>query len=105
MRTQVLFRTLITTIAAVVIGSFGLVGSVYAAPGGGGGGGGGPGGGGGGGGDAAEPPDYGDLVILYRDEYGVPDPDRRLIASNLWLSRQTPAPWIARIRIPALSRC
>ena len=72
MRTQVLFRTLITTIAAVVIGSFGLVGSVYAAPGGGGGGPGGGGGGGGGGGDAAEPPDYGDLVILHRDEYGVP---------------------------------
>jgi len=72
MRTQVLFRTLITTIAAVVIGSFGLVGSVYAAPGGGGGGGGKGGGGGGGGGDAAEPPDYGDLVILYRNEFGVP---------------------------------
>ena len=73
MRTQVLFRTLITTIAAVFIGSFGLVGSVYAAPGGGGGGGGKGGGGGGGGGDAAEPPDYGDLVILYRDYRGVPE--------------------------------
>jgi hypothetical protein len=45
-----------------------LVGSVYAAPGGGGGG----GKGGGGGGDAAEPPDYGDLVILYRYDSGIP---------------------------------
>jgi hypothetical protein len=36
------------------------------------GGGGGPGSGGGGGGDAVVIPDYGDLVKLYRDDWGVP---------------------------------
>ena len=62
MRTQVLFRTLLTTIAAVVIGSFGLAAGVYAAPGG---------GGGGGGGDSSST-DLGDLFILYRDDFGIP---------------------------------
>ncbi|MDH3401706.1 MAG: hypothetical protein OEM03_12165 [Chromatiales bacterium] len=65
-----LFRTLVTAMAAVVIGSFALVGTAIAQ----GKGPGGPGGGGGGGGgdDVGTPPDYGDLVILYRDESGVP---------------------------------
>ena len=43
--------------------------SAFAAPGGGG-----NGGGGNGGDSGNEPPDYGDLIILYRDAYGVPYP-------------------------------
>ena len=44
----------------IVVSIFGLIGSALAQ------------GGGGGGGRKAEPPDYGDLIILYRDAGGLP---------------------------------
>jgi len=59
--------TLATMIAAVVFGIAGLIGSANAAPGG------VPGPPNGGGGDGAAP-DFGDLIILYRDDFGVPFP-------------------------------
>ena len=65
MKTKTQLFTLATTIAAVLIGSIGFIGSANAAPGGIPG----PPDGGGGG----EPPqDFGDLIILYRDPSGVP---------------------------------
>jgi hypothetical protein len=75
MRSQMIFRNLLRTSVAL-IGAFALIGGAYAQGNGPGGGGGGPGGGGGGGGgdgDAGEPPDYGDLVVLYRDASGFPE--------------------------------
>ena len=69
MESQMIFRKLLRTSVAL-IGAFALVGGAHGAPGNGKGGG---GGGGGGDGDAGEPPDYGDLVILYRNESGVPE--------------------------------
>ncbi len=81
MRTKGLFSTLIKTMVAVFIGSFALVGSVYAAPGGGGSpGGGGPGGGSSGGGGGGSAPDLGDLLVLHRDASGVPV----LTADSCW---------------------
>ena len=39
-------------------------------------------GGGGGGGDAVVTPDYGDLIILYRDDYGVPIPSPEVLVED-----------------------
>jgi hypothetical protein len=58
-------RLLLTLVGALVAGALALSGNAIA-QGNGGGGGGGKGGG------KAEPPDYGDLMILLRNEYGVP---------------------------------
>jgi len=55
-------RLSITLLGAFLIGTFGLSGGALAQGNG----------GGGGGGSGAVPPDYGDLIILYRDEIGVP---------------------------------
>ena len=66
-------RLSITLLGAFLIGTFGLSGGALAQ--GGGGGGGGPGGGGGG--DDASP-DYGDLIFLYRDEWGKPIVDANM---------------------------
>jgi hypothetical protein len=63
-------RLLLTLLGVLAAGAVGLSGTAVAQ--GQGGGGGGPGGGGGGG-DAAAP-DFGDLLILYRDDDGVPVP-------------------------------
>ena len=60
-------RLFLTLLGALAVGAVGLSGAAVAQ--GQGGGGGGRGGGGG-----ATAPDYGDLIILYRDEYGVPYP-------------------------------
>ena len=63
-------RLLLTLLGVLAAGAVGLSGTAIA-QGQGGGGGGGPGGGGGG--DVGAP-DYGDLLILYRDDNGVPIP-------------------------------
>jgi len=63
-------KLLLTLLGALAAGAIGLSGTAVAQ--GQGGGGGGPGGGGGG--DDAVEPDYGDLIILYRDANGVPIP-------------------------------
>jgi hypothetical protein len=66
-------RLLLTLLGALAACAIGLSGTAVAqGQGPGGGGGGGPGGGGGG--DDAVEPDYGDLIILYRDANGVPIP-------------------------------
>ena len=59
-------RLLITLCGAFLMGTVMLNGDALAQ------GGGGPGGGGGGGDGDVTPPDYGDLIILYRDDGGVP---------------------------------
>jgi hypothetical protein len=58
-------RLLLTLLGALAVGAVGLSSDTLAQGHGGGGG-------GGGGGSGAVPPDYGDLIILYRDEAGVP---------------------------------
>jgi hypothetical protein len=58
-------KLLLTLIGAFAIGAVGLSSDTLAQGRGGGGG-------GGGGGGTPEPPDYGDLIILYRDAGGVP---------------------------------
>jgi len=63
-------RLLLTLLGTLAAGALALSGTAVAQGQGGGGGG---GNGGGGGGDA-EIPDYGDLIILLRDEFGVPVP-------------------------------
>jgi len=72
-------RLLLTLLSALAAGAIGLSGTAVA-QGQGGGGGGGPGGGGGGG-DAVEP-DYGDLIILYRNDDGVPVPSASVLVPN-----------------------
>jgi len=67
-------KLLQTLCGALLAGTLVLGGSAFAQ--GNGGGGGGPGGGGGGG--DATPPDYGDLIILYRDEWGKPFVDANM---------------------------
>ena len=62
-------RLLLTLLGALTACAVGLSGTAVAQ---GQGGGGGKGGGGGGGGGSPAPPDYGDLIILYRNDYGVP---------------------------------
>jgi len=54
-------RQLFILLGAFLIGTVGLTGTTFA-----------QGGGGGGGGGGAVPPDYGDLIVLYRDVTGVP---------------------------------
>ena len=66
-------RLLLTLASILVAGAVGLSGVAIAQ--GNGGGGGGKGGGGGG---SPSPPDYGDLIILYRDANGAPIPDGAL---------------------------
>jgi hypothetical protein len=61
-------RLLLTLLSALAAGAIGLSGTAVAQ---GQGGGGGNGGGGGG----AAPPDYGDLIILHRNDFGVPELD------------------------------
>jgi len=65
-------RLLLTLLGALAAGAIGLSSTAVAQGQGGGGGNGG--GGPGGGGDDASAPDFGDLIILYRDEWGVPIP-------------------------------
>jgi hypothetical protein len=69
-------RLLLTLASILVAGAVGLSGVAIAQGNGGGGGGGG--GKGGGGGGSPSPPDYGDLIILYRDANGAPIPDGAL---------------------------
>jgi hypothetical protein len=71
-------RLLLTLLGVLAAGAIGLSGTAVAQ--GQGGGGGGPGGGGGGGDDAA--PDYGDLLILYRDDDGVPIPSDSVLVPD-----------------------
>ena len=54
-------KLLLTLLSALLAGTVGLSGAAFA-----------QGGGGGGGGGGGTPPDYGDLIILYRDSIGVP---------------------------------
>ena len=65
-------RLSITLLGAFLIGTFGLSGGALAQGNG--------GGGGGGGGDdgGVAPPDYGDLIFLYRDEWGKPIVDANM---------------------------
>jgi hypothetical protein len=74
-------RLLLTLLSALAAGAIGLSGTAVAQ---GQGGGGGNGGGGGG----AAPPDYGDLIILHRNDFGVPELDANFFRSMMfWLSR------------------
>jgi len=73
-------RLLLTLLGVLAAGAIGLSGSAVAQGQGGGGGNGG--GGPGGGGDDATAPDFGDLIILYRDANGVPIPSESVLVTD-----------------------